>query len=124
MPRSSPPAPSRPPLTPQARSRILVVGPVQEIPEVLGETMGASAVIAPFAALDAGLLARVRPDAVLAPVIGTDHDLADLAERLSDLGYRGVLRCYCRPLPRRADVLAALAEAFPDIALELVEVPR
>ena len=124
MPRhvASPPRPAG--LPPHQRRRLLIVGPVQEIPEVLGEAAGASAVLAPFAALDAALLARAAPDVVLAPVIGTEHDIADLAERLSDIGYRGVLRCYSRPVPRRAEIAAGLAEAFPEIAVEFVEVRR
>lgn len=123
MPRNAASTPRSPP-SPEQRRRLLIIGPVQHIPEVLGETAGASAILAPFEALDAELLARAAPDIVLAPLIGTDHDVADLAERLSDLGYRGLLRCYSRPVPRRADIVAGLAEAFPEITVDFVEVRR
>lgn len=123
MPRHAAPPPRNVPPTEQRR-RLLIIGPVQDIPEVLGEAFGASALLAPFSAVDAALLVRAAPDMILASLIGTDHDIADLAERLSDLGYRGLLRCYSRPVPRRADILAAMAEAFPDITVEIVEVRR
>lgn len=125
MPRKPPPIPQphvgafAPP-----RRRILVLGSVRDTPEILGETQGASAVLAPFSALDAGLLVRVRPEVIVAQVIGTDHDVADLAERLADMGFVGVLRSYSRPIPRRDEVAQALAEAFPDIRFEFVELPR
>ena len=106
------------------RRRILVLGSVRESPEILRECDGATAVIAPFATLDAGLLIRSRPDTILVPLIGTGHDLADVAERLAGLGYRGTLRGYCRPVPKREEVLQALTEAFPDIAVDMVELRR
>lgn len=123
MARTTPPLHPAPSSSP-ARRRLLILGPVQGIPELLGEATGASAVLAPFAALDAGLLLRARPDVVLARVAGTGPDLFDLAERLSDLGYRGPLRCYCRPLPRRDALLASLAETFPGLTVEIVETAR
>ena len=124
MARNSAAPPRLPPPPNHQRRRLLIVGPVHEIPEVLGEATGGSALIAPFDALDAELLARANPDVVLAPLIGTEHDIADIAERLADLGYQGPLRCYSRPVPRRDDIVAALAEAFPEIGVEFVEVRR
>lgn len=115
----SPPGPGAAP-----RLRVLLLGAAADLPGILREADGASAVLAPFDALDAGLLARVRPERIVAPLIGTDLDLADLTERLALLGFAGVLRCHCRPLPRRDEVLQALAEAFPDIRVEIVERPR
>ena len=106
------------------RRRILILGSVQDIPEVLRDCDGASVVIAPYRVLDTGLLVRSRPDCILVPLIGTGHDMADVAERLSALAYQGILRCYGRPLPRRDEVVQSLSEAFPGIVFEFVEVPR
>lgn len=125
MPRKAVPSPNPlPPPSGRPRRRLLVLGSVRQSPEILRECDGASVVIAPYAALDAGLLVRSRPDAVLVPLIGTGHDLADVAERLAGLGYRGTLRGYCRPVPKRDEVLQALAEAFPDIVIDMVELRR
>ncbi|SPH17849.1 hypothetical protein DEA8626_01376 [Defluviimonas aquaemixtae] len=79
--------------------RILSLGIAPALLERVRETTGASFVIAQFPALDVQLLAQVMPDIVLAPLLGQGFDILDLADRLSEMGYRGALHAVTPPLP-------------------------
>lgn len=106
---------------PRPRRRLLILGPVQGRPEAFEGTAGATILIAPLAALDDTLLHRARPDAIHAVLAGAGRGPADLARRLSELGYAGPLRGLCLPAQRCGMWAGQLAQAYPEIAFEVVE---
>lgn len=75
---------------------------------------------ATLAAVDAGLLDRIRPDVVLAPLMTPAFDVLDLARLLSALGYRGQLRAVTPGIPDPRLVRREIAAACPGLDFELV----
>ena len=69
------------------------------------------------------LMARVLPDIVLAPLIAPRWDILDLAARLSDVGYTGLLVARSRPLPSTALVLHEIRGLFPELAVMIHSTP-
>ncbi|MCY1125622.1 hypothetical protein OU426_02040 [Frigidibacter sp. RF13] len=62
------------------------------------------------------------PDAVLAPLLAPDFDILDVAERLTRLGFRGVLLISTPHLPDPGTVLAEIRGACTGFRAELVEI--
>ncbi len=73
-----------------------------------------------FAELTPGLVALAAPEVVIAPLVGGDFDIIDLAARLADCGFAGRLYAVTLPLPRPDAVRAEVAEQAPGIAFDLV----
>jgi hypothetical protein len=71
--------------------------------------------------LEAGLLARIAPCTVLAPLIAPGWDILDLATRLERLGWRGVLVAQSRPLPCADLVLGEIQSLFPAQRISLLQ---
>lgn len=69
---------------------------------------------------DADLLARVRPDRIVMPLIGLQTDAHDTLTTLDRLGFRGRACVISGPLPRVALVLAELQDRAPRVELHLI----
>lgn len=77
-----------------------------------------------FAEVTQDLLALIAPDIVIAPLVGPDFDILDLADRLVAGGFGGRLHALTAPLPRPDAVRAEVAEHATGIAFDLLTVPR
>lgn len=58
--------------------------------------------------LDISLIERIRPDLVLAPLLGEGFDILDVAQSLSRVGFSGRLIAVSPTLPNPRGVLAEL----------------
>ena len=87
------------------------------------EMSGTIMTTAGFAELTADLLARVRPDHVLAPLFSPGHDAIAIVERLEAIGYMGQITVLSRPLPDARMVQSELRALGPGPRLTLL-VPR
>ncbi len=103
--------------------RMLIIGATRSLPRALLDLEGVAVTLAQFAMLDADLLARARPDVVLAPLFSTDFDITDLAAHLVRLGFRGAVRAFTRPLPAPKVVVAELRADWPQIDFDLIILP-
>lgn len=74
-----------------------------------------------FEHLDAALLTRYAPDAILAPLIAAQFDILDLVSALDRTGFRGPVVIQTRPLPRADLVLGEIRALFPAQCLSLLE---
>lgn len=106
-----------------AGRRILMVEPSATLPLALQAVSGASVAIVQLDAVDAELLARTAPDVVLSPLMTSEYDILDLARVLRDCGYQGALRAYCPPLPNTRLVRAEVAQIWPGVDFDILEVP-
>ena len=79
-----------------------------------------SIVLTRFELFGRELVERVRPDAVVAPLIGARFDIVDLAEGLQDARFRGRLIALSGPLPDRTMVKREVHAACPGIAFEMI----
>lgn len=95
-------------------SRVLLIGLMKPAPGLLAQAL---MVHSQFRHLTSSLLAEVRPDTVVAPLIASGWDVTDVAEVLHDHGYRGPLMVLTRPLPRADLVRTEIEALFPGIAL-------
>lgn len=75
---------------------------------------------AAFLRLDATLLARVNPQRVICALFAGDSDAMMVAERLAELGWRGVLTVLAPGLPNRRMVQQELQAIAPWITVEVV----
>ena len=82
---------------------------------------GTVVVTAGLADLSAELLAKFKPDCVLAPLFGVECDVMDIAARLTQLGYRGLLLAVSDPLPNPQAIRAEIQAANPDLTFDLIE---
>lgn len=80
-----------------------------------------SVVITQFSMLRAAMLAQIRPDAVIGPLIRGGWDILDLGEALEAGGYAGPLFVLTRPLPRAELVLRELCAVCPRLSIRLIE---
>lgn len=69
------------------------------------------------------MLGRVRPDAIVGPLITATWDIVDLAIVLDDLGYAGDLYALTRPLPRAELVVREVGAVCPRLTVHLLEIP-
>lgn len=64
----------------------------------------------------------IDPDVIVAPVLGQDHDILEIAQMLRACQFRGTLCAVSRP-PIRADlVIAELRRACPGLTLCSVQI--
>jgi hypothetical protein len=102
--------------------RYLVVDGVPLTLRALEQSGFAPLVHTRFEHLDAKLMAHVRPDTVLAPLIGSGFDILDLCDLLSVLGYRGRLVAFAPKLPDLRLVAAEVRAHAPGVAFEALEI--
>ena len=74
----------------------------------------------PFVRLDAALLARLAPRHVVCALFAADCDAMIVAERLTELGWRGRLMVVAHALPDRRMVERELQAIAPWIRVEVV----
>ncbi|WP_284163326.1 hypothetical protein [Frigidibacter sp. SD6-1] len=103
--------------------RLLVLGSCQGQDGCGPGTMPAWQSACGLAALTAAYWAGgAPPDAVLAPLLAPDFDILDVAERLTRLGFRGILLISTPRLPNPGTVLAEIRGACTGFRAELVEI--
>ena len=73
-----------------------------------------------FEALDSALLARLRPDRVLLPLMTPEHDAIQMIEQLCRLGYGGMIVVVAPPLPQPRMVERELRNLGPGQRLILL----
>lgn len=71
--------------------------------------------------LNRAMLARISPQAILAPLICMSFDVVDLGATLQTLGFQGDLYVITRPLPRAELVLQEVSAVCPGLNVHLVE---
>lgn len=71
--------------------------------------------------LSESMIASVRPDAVIGPLITRDWDIVDLGITLESLGYRGDLYALTRPLPRAELVIREIGAVCRSLRVRLLE---
>ncbi len=100
--------------------RLLAVGEL--FPPDLGadEVQATDITYLAFADVTADALARLRPEVILAPLVGPDFDCLDLAERLSGAGFHGRFRAVAPKVPDPALVRREIAERFPALDFDLL----
>ena len=113
-------------LVPLARSvesaRCVLLIDASEALSVLSPRPGhQSVVLTQMRMLCKSMLANVRPDAIIAPLITADYDIVDLGILLEDLGYRGDLYALTRPLPRAELVILEVGAVCPRLNVRLLE---
>lgn len=103
----------------RARRRILAVevgrfgtGPAVEPDDLVIHTQ--------FRHVSAQMLAEVRPDLIVGPLIAPDWDIVDLCQRISRCGYQGRIQALTRLLPRADLVSGEVSALFPDLQFELM----
>lgn len=76
--------------------------------------------LAGFAELDARLLAQVRPDQILMPLLSSGHDAFAVVERLQTIGYTGLITVVALHLPNARMVETELRALGPGKRLALL----
>lgn len=66
------------------------------------------------------MLAEVRPDLIIGPLIAADWDIVDLCHRISRCGYQGRILALTRPLPRADLVAGEVGALFPNLEFGLL----
>lgn len=102
---------------------ILVVEAPGALRLVGNEPVRQGVVMTQLRMLNAGMLAQVRPDAVIGPLIAGNWDSLDLGLTLEELGYRGAFFILTRPLPRTELVLRELRACCPNLSIHVIETP-
>lgn len=106
---------------------VLVIGATADValPWVVPGVMpgGAQIEITTMPGLDAALLARLRPDCILAPLMAPGVDILDVAARLDALSYSGLLLAITPPLPNPGIVRREVRLASPGLRFDLIELP-
>lgn len=108
---------------PDTADRVLIIGPAEYRLFLTQTDAMATASGADFRDLTAGLLARHRPDEVVAPLLSLSFDILDVAKRLELLGFCGRLKALTSPLPDAAAVATEVRSYCPSIAFTLVTFP-
>ncbi len=75
-----------------------------------------------FEHLDSKLMDHVRPDTILAPLMGNGFDVLDLCDRLKALGYGGRLVAFAPKLPDLRLVTAEVRAHAPCVTFEALEI--
>ncbi len=73
-----------------------------------------------FADLDASLVARVRPDLVMLPLMSPGHDATAVIERLQAMGFAGRIVVVAVRLPNARMVESELRNLGPGMRLSLL----
>lgn len=71
--------------------------------------------------LTSSMIASVRPDAVIGPLITRDWDIVDLGVALEALGFHGDLFALTQPLPRAELVIREVSAVCQSLRVHLLE---
>jgi len=77
---------------------------------------------ADYESLGAGLIAAVRPDIVLSPLMGPRFDALDMARCLCRSGFSGLYRAVAASLPRTDLICREVRATTPDLDFGIVTV--
>lgn len=102
--------------------RVLVLGSrIEAAPPQIGAPRPALAGFhfAAVADLSPSLLAALRPDLILSPLLAGSHDVIDVARRLAELGYAGRYRALADHLPDPAIILTEVRLIAPALDFDL-----
>lgn len=104
----------------QTGTEMVLLVDLPDLPKADARIIGAALHHVRFGALDPALVARLRPDRVICPLLARDFDASLLAQRLAGWGYRGRLTVIAPRLPDRAMVQRELSAAAPTLSVEVV----
>lgn len=112
-----------PPASLDAARTVLVVQAPGALSMLTGKPTHQSVVMTQLHMLNQRMLAQVRPDAVIGPLITESWDSLDLGLALQDMAYRGAFYILTRPLPRTELVLRELRACCTHLSIHLIETP-
>jgi hypothetical protein len=101
---------------------VLVVGRADDATLAQAAALGGQVFVAPITELTADLLARLRPEWVVFPLMASGFDAPGVIETLDALGYTGRACVMAPRLPNRRMVEIELRSIAPTLHLVLVEV--
>jgi hypothetical protein len=104
-------------------ARILVLSPCQILRAMMSAHANLDVVYSRSSTLGRALLKRLGPDLVLAPVLGREHDILEIAQRLHALGFQGVLYGINPPSLQAALVHADVSAQCPGLRFHLIDRP-
>ena len=104
-------------------SRVMVVGALSVLDGFLEGRPADSVISVEYANLTPATVARVRPDLVLAPLLGPGFDILDIGARLDAMGYQARLRAVTLPLPDADAVVREVRMQFRNLDFALIELP-
>ncbi|MCW1933258.1 hypothetical protein [Pararhodobacter zhoushanensis] len=102
---------------------ILVVDAQQAMSVLTPNPRRQSVILTRKSMLGHKMLASVRPDVIIGPLMTQDWDIVDLALMLEALGYRGDLFAVTKPLPRAELVLREVSAVCTHLRVRLLELP-
>lgn len=100
---------------------VLLIDAAAALPLLKPQPGRQSVVLTQMRMLCQSMLANVRPDAIVAPLIGPEYDIVDLGILLEDLGHSGDLYALTRPLPRAELVVREVGAVCPRLNVRLLE---
>lgn len=101
---------------------VLAIGDMRQWKQRGGNMMiGSEVVFAEFADLDRAYLELIEPTIVLSPVFAAHFDCADLAVKLSDLGFTGSYRALGTDLPKPTMIEREIRGVCPTIDFAIVD---
>ena len=113
--------------TPDVRTQrlVLFIGSSDEMErEARWQLPGAQVVAADYDELTPDLIESLRPEIVLCSLLCDGFDCIDVGERLSALGYRGILRILMGAIPRPHMVTEELRSLLPDLVIQRADSVR
>jgi len=75
-----------------------------------------------YSNLSADLLAHLRPDIILCPLLCEQFDILDLVRVLDSLNYAGRIRAMSPPMPNPDIILREVQLEYPKLDFDLIEV--
>ncbi len=101
--------------------RIMMVGAMPTLDAHLRDSGCESIVSVAYSNLTATTIAQVRPDLVLAPLLGPGFDIVDIGVRLEAMGYNARLSAVTVPLPDAVAVAREIRNQFRNLEFALIE---
>ncbi|MDP3960984.1 MAG: hypothetical protein Q8Q26_13170 [Pseudorhodobacter sp.] len=112
-----------PPGVAKRRETLLVIDAPEATAMIAELDPQPAVVLVRYALLDAALLARVKPDCIVLPLLRAGFDVAQALQRLVALGYRGKVCALAKALPDRAMVEVELRAFALGLTVHLIEIP-
>jgi hypothetical protein len=110
---------------PEQRETIMVVAPADATSVMIAgptqEQRDSVMIQVTFETLSRAMMDTIAPKTVIAPLITDAFDILDLAELLTDFGFRGELVAVTRPLPRKELILREVRAINPSLTISIRE---
>lgn len=100
---------------------VLVIDAPSSLRQLKPQPGQQSVVVTQKRMLSTDMIRRIRPDAIIGPLITPDWDIVDLGLELERLGYRGDLFAMTQPLPRAELVIREVSALCPALNVRLLE---